>query len=168
MKRGHQIGMPIKVGKQINHRWSSSKQEECSSLFLWQLQPRNLARIQKHEGKLVGGAENKYPEPQEPPALAPPQPVPSGASSTQNDTHICMVLVLYLKEGRNATNGRIRRALPSAFLLCCFKMFNHPVSHSIALPHSPHTPSTTSKSVGALQGELNIWRLVTCVPAMPP
>lgn len=74
MTRDCQAQVSVKVRKQTNHQWSSSEQEERPSLCLWQLQHRNLALIQKREGKLVGGSKNKYSRPQEPPASAPPQP----------------------------------------------------------------------------------------------
>lgn len=44
--------------------------------------------------------------------------------------------------GENATNGRIRLALPSAFLLCSFEIFNHPVSQPTAPSHSQHPLGT--------------------------
>lgn len=91
-----------KGGKQTDHQRSRTKQEERSSLFLWQLQPRNLALIQKHGAELVGGSENKHPRR---PCLSTSTALPSGLASAQRDAHTCMVLVcLDPKEGRLECN----------------------------------------------------------------
>lgn len=111
----------------------------------------------------VGGSENKYPQPQEPPASAPPQPVPNGAVRAQKQHAHLYGSSLPLPQGRQDKTEQIKEFVllfPLCFCSAASRYSTILVSHSIALAHSVHTlhmTHSTARCSMRKNSPLNIW-----------